>query len=241
MSGSATAYFEHYARVNDLTPEGRRRIWPDYDHQYSGVLPPERNARILDLGCGAGLLLEWLLAEKKYTSATGIDTDAGQVGFAKRLGLSAQLVEDSSAWLVQQAQFDLIIMSDVLEHVPSPDHIVLLSNIRRAILPGGSLFLRVPNANSSFAARYRYIDSTHKRSYSETSLVSDLTAAGFAKIEVSAERIGVSKSLRGLGRFALLKTFRIWRRLEAIAEFGRPGISLPLSLNLIAVCHKERS
>src|ERR1700733_5881629 len=176
MGDSAKTYFDHYALLNDLTPEGRKGLWHIYDHLYSHsrILPADHDARILDFGCGAGLLLEWLLVAKRYTNALGIDADAGQISFAKRLGVSAELVEDSNAWLLQQAKFDLIIMTDVLEHIPSPSRIVLLRDIQRTLLPNGRLFVRVPNASSTFATRSRYVDSTHERSYTEISLAGDL-------------------------------------------------------------------
>lgn len=231
-------YFEHYARLNDLSPDGRKRVWPDYDRMFSDLLPTDPAARILDVGCGAGLLLEWL-KQKSYSNAIGIDADRGQVDFAKRLGLTVEFVNDASEWLLKENGFQLIVMSDVLEHIPRPQVNVLLKSIYAALRPAGTLFARVPNANSSFAARARYIDTTHERSYTELSLTAELAAAGFHHISVSGEPYAVRRSLRGAGRILLLRAFRAWRRLEAIAELGVPGLAIPLSLNLIAVCRRD--
>lgn len=235
---TTASYFEHYARVNDLSPEGRASYWPMYDRLLSAVLPLDKSAPILDVGCGAGLLLEWLSKQKGYSCAVGIDIDPGQVRFAKELGVNAELVTDASEWLSQQRSFDLVVMSDVLEHAPSPMDMALLSDIRSHVSPSGVLYLKVPNANSSFAGRYRYIDSTHQRSYTEDSLTHDLSCAGFDRIRVSAEPLGFPSSAAGICRFVLLLLVRAIRRLEAIAEFGRLGLRLPLSLNLVATCSR---
>jgi len=233
---STIPYFEHYARMNDLSPTGRACYWPMYDLIFSDILPRDRSAQILDIGCGAGLFLEWLSGQKGYSNAIGIDRDPGQVSFARSLGLNVDLIEDPSVWLSERGGFELVVMSDVLEHIASPGDIALLHSVHSAMSSGGTLFLKVPNANSTFAGRFRYIDSTHHRSYTEDSLMHDLSATGFQKVEISAEPLIVPRSLPGLCRFALLLCVRGLRRLEAIGEFGRPGFGFPLSLNLIATC-----
>ena len=85
-----------------------------YDHLLSDILPHDKHARILDLGCGAGLLLEWLSQRRGYSNAMGIDKDLGQISFAKNLGLHAEVAADTSEWLSEQAAFELVIMTDVL-------------------------------------------------------------------------------------------------------------------------------
>jgi len=53
-------YFEHYETLNDLSDQGRMLRWPDYHACFSSILPKDTMVRILDVGCGAGLFLEWL-------------------------------------------------------------------------------------------------------------------------------------------------------------------------------------
>jgi len=234
-----TAYFEHYARVNDLSPTGRKCTWRYYDALFSSSLPDERHSRILDFGCGAGVFVEWLVRDKKYTNVVGIDRDDGQVSFATKLGLPVLLVKDGARWLIEQQSFDLIVVNDVLEHIPAPAHTTLLDTLRSKLSCSGLIVFRVPNANSAFAARYRYIDSTHARSYTETSLAHELSCAGFTNIQISAEPWLPSLTARGALRMLGLCVTRGWRRLEAVAELGSPGLSIPLSLNLIATCRSS--
>lgn len=99
--------------------------------------------------------------------------------------------------------------------------------------------MRVPNANSSFAARHRYNDPTHRRSYGESSLAYDLESAGFRVLRIYPDDLWRPGSVQGFIRILLKLVVRAWRRLEALAELGNPGARLPLSLNLIAICQKS--
>lgn len=232
-------YFEHhYALVNDLSPEGRRKTWFDHRHLYDRYLPPRRDARILDLGCGSGTLLEWLRDDCGYTRAIGVDVSTGQVEFARSLGLTVEHSDHPAAWLAAQGPFEVVFLIDVLEHLSATDAAEMLGTVVGALCPGGRMVLRVPNANSSFASRFRYIDAAHERSYTEISLRSHLLAAGFADIVIREDDVWAVRSVPGTVRVALKTLSRWTRRISAIGEFGPEGLHLPLSLNLLATARK---
>lgn len=232
-------YFEHhYALVNDLTPEGRRAKWFDFRRLYDRWLPGDRHARILDLGCGAGVLLEWLKEDRGYQSAVGLDISEGQVKFARSLGLTVEWSSSPSDWLAAQEPYDLIFFVDVLEHLPSAEADRVLRSVVSSLRPGGRLILRVPNANSSFASRYRYIDATHERSYTEISLRSHLLEAGAMDIEIRNDDVWAVRSAAGVARLTLKFLARTMRRMSAIGEFGPQGLYIPLSHNLLATARR---
>lgn len=233
-------YFEHhYALLNDLSPEGRQRTWFDLDRLYGRWLPVERDARILDLGCGAGVLLEWLRDRRGYSRAEGLDPSASQVAFARTLGLNVTHHEHTASWLAAQEPFDLILLIDVLEHLAEGDVEPILRAAATRLRPDGRLIVRVPNANAGFAARYRYIDGTHRRSYTEVSLQAALLASGFTDISIGGDDVWSVRSLPGLFRLALRGVFRLGRRLSALGEFGPDGFRMPLSLNLLATARRR--
>ncbi len=232
-------YFEHhYALVNDLSPEGRRRTWFDLRYLYDRWLPSDRQARILDLGCGAGVLLEWLRDDRGFTQAIGLDASEGQVKFARSLGLTVEHTPSPASWLSTQRPFDAIFLVDVMEHLSSADVTDILRLIVASLRPGGRLILRVPNANSSFASRYRYIDATHERSYTELSLRSHLLGAGLMDVEICGDDIWAVRSLPGVVRIGLKLFARLFRRWSAAGEFGPEGLRIPLSLNLLATARR---
>jgi SAM-dependent methyltransferase len=105
---------------------------------------PDRRA-VLDIGCGNGQrLLELEVAGCR--DLHGVEPSAGAAEQA-RLGTTASI----HTGLLEQAplpkdHFDLIIMNQVLEHVPSPTN--SLRDVCGMLKPGGELYLTVPNFGS---------------------------------------------------------------------------------------------
>ena len=228
-------YFEHYKRVNDLSERGRRSHWRPYDKTIGQFLPAAPDAVIVDVGCGAGILLEWLQA-RGYTHALGIDIDAGQIAFCSRLGVHAEQAADTAKWLAdQRAKIDFLIIKDVLEHISIDQVRAILSAAKTALKPDGKLYIAVPNAASSFASRWRYIDITHMRSYSDVVLRMEVEQAGFTVTMERDDDTWVIGSLAGALRLVIRTVFRLIRRLEALGEFGVDGWRIPLGLNLVMV------
>jgi SAM-dependent methyltransferase len=100
-------------------------------------------ARVLDVGCGRGVLLSALARrgfeahgfEVSPPAAAGVDSRA-----ILRFGKNLQEAEYPAAY------FDQVIIWHVLEHLPDPRR--TLDEIRRILKPGGRLVVAVPNYSS---------------------------------------------------------------------------------------------
>lgn len=226
-------YFETYKRVNDLTDNGRQSHWKPFDKTVGRFLPPNKDAVVIDVGCGAGIMLEWL-HKRGYSKAVGIDPDEGQIAFCRELGLPAEQAADSAEWLANK-RADMLICKDILEHIPQEQVRAILAAAKKTLGEGGVLYIAVPNAASSFASLWRYLDVTHLRSYGVHSLRLELECAGFQVVAVRDDDTWVVGSVAGLFRLALRTVFRSVRRLQSIAEFGDDGLRMPLGLNLVMV------
>jgi 2-polyprenyl-6-hydroxyphenyl methylase/3-demethylubiquinone-9 3-methyltransferase len=105
--------------------------------------------RVLDIGCGGGLLTESLARHGAHVS--GIDMAPAMIEVARLHAHESQLQIDyqlcSAEQLVAQAvsPFDLITCMELVEHVPSPA--VLLAATARLLRPGGNLFISTINRN----------------------------------------------------------------------------------------------
>jgi 2-polyprenyl-3-methyl-5-hydroxy-6-metoxy-1,4-benzoquinol methylase len=95
--------------------------------------------RLLDIGAGQGVLLEE--ARSIGYEAEGIDVCEALVRRAQARGLpvACMRAEDLDA----RERFDVITMTDVIEHVPAPRR--LLASAFRALKPGGRLIVYTPN------------------------------------------------------------------------------------------------
>ncbi len=101
-------------------------------------------ASALDIGCGAGRLVNILAGSSKRV--WGYEADTAMAAFARTNRASEQI--EITNELFQPEHFghrvDLITMSHVLEHVPNPEK--FLTALRENVLtPGGHLFIEVPN------------------------------------------------------------------------------------------------
>lgn len=101
---------------------------------------PLKDQRILDIGCGGGVLTEGLA--KKGALLTGIDVEPDTIITATRHARDAQLdiiyecvpIEDFEA-----TSFDAITCMEMLEHVKNPE--LIIEHAVRFLKPGGYLFL----------------------------------------------------------------------------------------------------
>jgi SAM-dependent methyltransferase len=96
-------------------------------------------ARVLDLGCGAGVPATKLLAERGF-DVLGVDISAVQVERARQLVPGASFEQaDMATWEHEPGTFDAVVSFYALIHVPIQDQRTLLPKIRRWLRPGGYL------------------------------------------------------------------------------------------------------
>jgi methionine biosynthesis protein MetW len=102
----------------------------------------EPGKRLLDLGCGDGVLGN--LLKNKFNEVAGVDVSDQALAIAKQRGLATYRVNiDEEPLPFPDATFDAITCLDLIEHVFEPR--VLVSEIARVLAPRGSLYIAFPN------------------------------------------------------------------------------------------------
>lgn len=100
--------------------------------------------RILEVGCGEGAVTERLVHLYPGADILAIDVmpNAGRL-FRGNRGRVTFLEKTVQAVAQEQpGQFDLVILSDVIHHVPQELRRELLAAVRRTVAPGGSLVFK---------------------------------------------------------------------------------------------------
>lgn len=105
--------------------------------------------RVLDVGCGGGLLAEALA--RAGARVTAIDLAPGMIEVARLHALDASLAIDYRLAAAEELAvaapqaFDVVTCMEMLEHVPEPEGMV--ATLARALRPGGALFVSTLNRN----------------------------------------------------------------------------------------------
>ncbi len=156
-SGPATADAAEVGKFHALS----HRFWdPHGEFRPLHILNPVRarfvaeraklaDARVLDVGCGGGLLCEAFVQAGAHV--TGIDLAEGMIEVAKLHAAEQSLavdyrVADAESLAAQQPDaFDVVSCMEMLEHVPQPAATV--GTLARLVRPGGSVFISTLNRN----------------------------------------------------------------------------------------------
>ena len=117
------------------------------------ALAPHRGARVLEVGCGAGLLLREIgLAVGPHGLAAGVDISPDQIWAATRACEEVPAVQpeigDMRALRWQDDVFDAAVAVQTLEYVEEAE--AALAELARVLKPGGRLLCLATNWHSAF-------------------------------------------------------------------------------------------
>ncbi len=117
--------------------------------------------KILDVGCGQGLLLKKIGQRAAAGSQLfGLDISPKLVGMARENNPGATIeVGDAEAMPYPDGEFDIVCMTEALEHML--DYGRALAEIHRVLKPGGIFIVSVPNRDW---ARYDFYDKIRNHS-----------------------------------------------------------------------------
>lgn len=200
----------------------------DYFLRLIEQLALPRDAAILDMGCASGPLLD-ALNRRGFTRTRGIDISEDAIRNCARRGVENVQVMDAAQPAFPDDSFDLIIPSDVLEHIA--DDRSALASWRRILKPGGLLAIFVP----AFAFLWTGHDvlNRHFRRYTRPELTRKLANAQY-ELQFS--------SYWNFALFAPAAAIRLLSRLrpksarEAKGHLGQPPKRINAALSALLRC-----
>lgn len=127
---------EAAAYDDDRHPWDMQREWVA---RVLGLIPP--GGTVLDAPCGTGKYFP-LLAAAGHRVA-GADQSAGMLARARARGIAFSLERTSLQNLSHAGRFDAVVTIEAMQHIPPEDWPGVLANLRRAVRPGGLVYLTV--------------------------------------------------------------------------------------------------
>jgi ubiquinone/menaquinone biosynthesis C-methylase UbiE len=157
------------------------------------TLPIGKGSRVLDLGCGHGRHTHAVAWHFPTAFCLGIDINPADVAIAKtkandfftplkRPNACQFSAADGQALPFSNASFDVVICSEVLEHIPQ--YQTLLTEIERILKPSGTLAISVPRAWPEricwrLSREYHQVEGGHVRIFNAKKLQQEVIDLGF--------------------------------------------------------------
>ena len=115
----------------------------------TNIIDQYRPDRVLDIGCGSGNQVTKPLAmHYPHISFVGVDNDADSLNFAKEHHALPNISFVSDRNFDRNEKFNLIIASEVLEHIQDPKSFLL--GLRNQLSENGKLIVTIPNGYGPF-------------------------------------------------------------------------------------------
>jgi SAM-dependent methyltransferase len=149
MAHSQTWDPERYAR--------NARFVSDLGAPVVELLAPRAGERILDLGCGDGVLTAKLAS--MGCAVIGVDASAAQVDAARKLGVDARVMDGEL--LSFDTEFAAVFSNAALHWMRNPD--MVIAGVRRALRPDGRFVGEVGGHGCVAKIRKALVDALHRR------------------------------------------------------------------------------
>ncbi len=115
------------------------------------VIPTNWNGKLLDFGCNDGEQLERYRELGQFDQLCGFDINPIAAKRTSNKGFDVYCGDIEEAhW--QDHTFDVIVLSQVIEHLPDP--VLVLKTLHKKLKPNGHLLITCPNAHSFWAKAF---------------------------------------------------------------------------------------
>lgn len=213
-------YNEEALVISDFVAERLKEIVRSFEKY-------RQNNHLLDVGCGAGILLKAAINEG--WEAEGVEVSRSSVEYLQKQNIKV-FYGDLKAANFAENFFDVVTAVEILEHIDNPEDV--LKEIYQVLRPGGIMWATTPHGNGIskrlLGVRWTCIaPPEHLHLFSVKGIKSLLTKVGFRNVSVST---------LGVNPFEIIHSLRYRNNLSQGAEteetFSRVNTSSELNFTL---------
>lgn len=194
-----------------------------------------RAKRVLDYGCGSGYGSASIARVAEKVDAVDVSADALADAEAKfrAANLHFRCVAPDRPLPFADGSFDLVLSFQVLEHVEDVDF--YLDEVRRVLIPGGTLLLVTPNRRERLFSWQRPWNRWHLREFSRATLSARLRRF-FANVEMQQMTGAAGLIDTELRRYRMAK----WLMLPFTLPIGPDALRVA-GLNMVHGLRRRRT
>lgn len=176
-----TNYLEHMKKLGQGTAFRRRKRYLEYNFsEYLNKL--HKDCAVLEIGPGTGELLS-ILNDKNIKNIDIIDNDQAVLDYCQKEYKLRKSILSKSLDLtraVGKQKYDLIILTQVFEHIPKSSYLNWIKCLYGSLKPGGHILITVPNGANPLSGTERYGDLQHENMFTVYSFSELMTFAGIS-------------------------------------------------------------
>ncbi len=233
-------FYKRYfsSQVGKADPTAFKRLFEEqkwfFKNEIIPHFPKNKDAKILDIGCGNGSLLA-AAREAGYARVKGIDISQEQVEIALLMGV-VEVEQGNLNDLISKGneKFDLVSGMDIIEHFSKDELTELVLSLKKILNPGGMVIFRTPNMDAPQTSVFSYGDFTHECLLNKSSALQLMNSCGYKNSQVFSSMLKIQNPFKEMLRKFLwpLVTFRM--KLELFAT-GRTWHQVIFTPNIIII------
>ena len=201
-----TTYLSHMNNFDESKAFERRVEYLIYNFKnYLNKLTAD--SRILEIGPGKGELI-YLLNKIGVINIDIIDNDSAIITYCKKTFniKKAILAKSLDMGKSLSGHYDLIILTQVFEHIPKSSYMNWIKALYSALNPGGHIIITVPNGANPLVGTERYGDLQHENIFTIYSFKELVTFAGLKNSTYTIQGFEISpKNIVNIVRIILQK------------------------------------
>lgn len=187
------------------------------------------NKRVLDLGCSTGRLAEAI--KENDNAIYGVELNPHNAELARRIceEVFVGSIENISQFSLEKNSFDVILLADVLEHIPHPEDVLI--TLKDYLKDDGCILVSLPNvAHLYVRAKLLFgvfdyepsgiLDRTHLKFFTYKTARDLLISCGYRISDVSVTIPNYPRCLAHDSRLALF-----YKSCLALANLWKSGLA----------------
>jgi len=175
-------YFDRITKYSNKESENYQKVSWLMKKINSYIL--DKKNKVLDVGCGGGVLLHKIKEMLPKSVTYGVEPNKLYADLAKKRSGAEEIKTDYFHAELFEHKFDMVVSSDVMEHVDFPD--LFLNGIFSSMEEGGVFFLEIPSPTNfgKLESSHDIFNMAHHVFYTKDTLNQYLINAGFVDVDI---------------------------------------------------------